>query len=132
MPARACVDHPDTIDLSRIASALGKSPDALRNVPLPGHDHIITDRNADLPEWWPVYVVGVTDPASFREIEHDKDYATLQRPAARRWPHGPAAARGEGASTRVNRPDGGDLPITHSLTRSWKNAKHHRGTTPRR
>ncbi|MEV7595956.1 hypothetical protein AB0O91_01030 [Kitasatospora sp. NPDC089797] len=78
-PAGPCVDHPMTIDLSRIAAALGASPDALRNVPVPGHDHIIADRNMDRPEWWPVYVIGVTNPDSFAKIRQGKDLATATR-----------------------------------------------------
>ncbi len=74
-----CVDHPKTIDLSRLASALGKPASALRNVPLPGHDHIITDRNNNRPEWWPVYVIGVSNPDSFAKIEEGKDLATATR-----------------------------------------------------
>ncbi|MFJ7280705.1 hypothetical protein [Kitasatospora sp. NPDC098663] len=78
-PAGPCVDHPMTIDLSRIAAALGASPDALRNVSVPGHDHIIADRNMDRPEWWPVYVIGVTNPDSFTKIRQGKDLATATR-----------------------------------------------------
>ncbi|MEU6174598.1 hypothetical protein ABZ832_22130 [Streptantibioticus parmotrematis] len=77
-----CVDHPMTADLSRLASALGKPASALKNAMLPGHDHIITDRNDNRPEWWPVYVVGVTSPASFAKIEQGKDMATVNRLAA--------------------------------------------------
>ncbi|RAJ32053.1 hypothetical protein K353_05929 [Kitasatospora sp. SolWspMP-SS2h] len=81
-PTGPCIDHPDNIDLSRLAGALGKPADQLKDVPLPGHDHIIADRNMDRPEWWPVYVVGVTNPESFKEIEKGKDLATLKRLAA--------------------------------------------------
>ncbi|WP_344441247.1 hypothetical protein [Kitasatospora nipponensis] len=81
-PTGPCIDHPDNIDLSRLAGALGKPADQLKDVPLPGHDHIIADRNMDRPEWWPVYVVGVTNPESFKQIEKGKDLATLQRLAA--------------------------------------------------
>ncbi|GAA4980880.1 hypothetical protein [Kitasatospora paranensis] len=81
-PTGPCIDHPDNIDLSRLASALGKPADALKDVPLPGHDHIITDRNMDRPEWWPVYVIGVTNPESFKKIEEGKDLATVTKLAA--------------------------------------------------
>ncbi|WP_159392381.1 hypothetical protein [Streptomyces niveus] len=77
-----CVDHPTTIDLSRLASALKMPASALKNTELPGHDHIITDRNNDRPEWWPVFVVGVTDPGSFAEIQAGKSFDTITKLAA--------------------------------------------------
>ncbi len=51
-----CIDHPPTIDLSRIASALpgDPSPPSVSNVPIPAHDHIVGTRNGGLPEWWNV------------------------------------------------------------------------------
>jgi hypothetical protein len=78
-PQGPCIDHPDTIDLSRIAAALHAPAGALKNVPLPGHDHLIADRNSNRPEWWPVYVIGVTKRSSFVEIERDKSLATAIR-----------------------------------------------------
>lgn len=81
-PTGPCVDHPMNIDLSRLAAALGKPAAALRDVPLPGHDHLIASRNHNRPEWWPVYVIGVTDPASFARIERAKNLATALRLAA--------------------------------------------------
>jgi hypothetical protein len=81
-PAGPCVDHPMTIDLTRIASALGVPPKkvkSLRNVLLPGHDHLISDRNNNRPEWWPVYVIGVTKEDSFEKIEKAKSLAEAQK-----------------------------------------------------
>ncbi|MDT0440597.1 MULTISPECIES: hypothetical protein [Streptomyces] len=77
-----CVDHPTTIDLSRLASALKMPASALKNTELPGHDHIITDRNNNRPEWWPVYVVAVTDPGSFAKIQEGKSFDTVKKLAA--------------------------------------------------
>ncbi|WP_069626467.1 hypothetical protein [Streptomyces niveus] len=77
-----CVDHPTSIDLSRLASALKMPASALKNTELPGHDHIITDRNNDRPEWWPVFVVGVTDPGSFKKIQAGKSFDTIKKLAA--------------------------------------------------
>jgi hypothetical protein len=37
--AITCIDHPATIDLSRLATVLGAPAASLMNVPLPGHDH---------------------------------------------------------------------------------------------
>lgn len=75
---QACIDHPSTVDLSRLASALGKPASALANVAFPGHDHILTTTNNNQPEWWPVVVVGVTNPASFAKIEAAKSYSEIQ------------------------------------------------------
>ncbi len=73
-----CIDHPANIDLSRLSSALGAPKSALYNAMLPGHDHIVTTRNADQPEWWPVVAVGVTSPAAWTAITTAKDYATMK------------------------------------------------------
>ena len=73
-----CIDHPTSIDLTRIASALGVSPSAVANAMLPGHDHIITTRNGNKPEWWPVVVIGVTNPGSFKLIEQAKSLAEVR------------------------------------------------------
>ncbi len=67
-----CIDHPNGIDLSRLAPALGVSPSALADLPIPGHDHILTTRNQNQPEWWDVVVVGVKTPGAFQAIETGK------------------------------------------------------------
>ena len=76
--AITCIDHPATIDLSLLASTLGKSAASLENVPLPGHDHLLTTRNGDQPEWWNVIVIPVTSPAGLASIETAKNYATVR------------------------------------------------------
>ena len=76
--AVTCIDHPATIDLSRLASALGAPASALTNVPLPGHDHLLTTRNGDQPEWWNVIVIPVTTPAGLASVESSKSYASVQ------------------------------------------------------
>ncbi len=77
--AITCIDHPATIDLSRLASALGVSnATSLNNVPLPGHDHLLTTRNGDQPEWWNVIVVPVTSPAGLATVEKAKSYAAIK------------------------------------------------------
>ena len=65
-----CIDHPPTIDLSRIAGALpgDPSPSSVDNVPIPAHDHVVGTRNGGLPEWWNVEVVATTDPATFSTL----------------------------------------------------------------
>ncbi len=77
-PVTGCVDHPMTIDLSRLASALGVPAAKLRDVPVPAHDHILNTRNNDLPEWWPVVVVGVTNHKAWNEIVKAKDLQAVR------------------------------------------------------
>jgi len=76
--AIVCIDHPATIDLSRLAGALGAPASALGNVPLPGHDHLLTTRNGDQPEWWNVVVIPVTTPQGLATVESAKNYATVK------------------------------------------------------
>ena len=73
-----CIDHPATIDLSPLASTLGAPASSLFNVPLPSHDHLLTTRNGDQPEWWNVIVIPVTSPAGLASIEKSKNYATVR------------------------------------------------------
>jgi hypothetical protein len=81
-----CVDHPGTIDLSRLEPALkplyptltdAQLTAALKNYATPGHQHYITDRNHGKPEWWDVRVVGVTDKAEFHRINQHKSAGYL-------------------------------------------------------
>jgi hypothetical protein len=62
-----CIDHPKTIDLSRIAGALpgNPSPSSVDNVPIPAHNHVIATRNNGNPEWWNVEVVATSSPSTF-------------------------------------------------------------------
>ncbi len=82
-----CVDHPGTIDLSRLEPALkplypGSSAAQLRkalgNVATPGHDHFITTRAAGKRIWWDVQVVGVTSKSEYQKIASHKSAAFLQ------------------------------------------------------
>ena len=82
--ALVCVDHPGTVDLTRLESALkplypqltdAQLTDALKNFAVPGHDHFITDTNQFLPEWWDVQVVGVTSPQVYADIQHQRSSA---------------------------------------------------------
>ncbi len=75
-----CIDHPATTDLSRLASALGKSPQSLGNAPLSPHSHIVLTRNGAQPEWWNVKVIGVTSPSTYYQIARAKyQYSDVQR-----------------------------------------------------
>ncbi len=76
--AITCIDHPATIDLSPLASTLGAPASSLYDVPLPAHDHLLTTRNGDQPEWWNVIVIPVTSPAGLASVEKAKDYATVR------------------------------------------------------
>lgn len=77
-PATGCVDHPMTIDLSRLAPALGVPASKLKDVPVPAHDHVLNSRNNDLPEWWPVVVVGVTNQKAWDKIVSHKSLAEVR------------------------------------------------------
>lgn len=90
-----CVDHAETMDLSRLAPALAplfgttadKLAPALKDYATPGHDHFITDKNRDRPEWWDVYVIGVTNRATYDTIHAHRDYRYIQRLLAEKNPH---------------------------------------------
>ena len=76
--AITCIDHPATIDLSRLATVLGAPAASLDNVPLPGHDHLLTTRNGDQPEWWNVIVIPVTSAAGLNSVETAKSYSAVK------------------------------------------------------
>ncbi len=76
--AITCIDHPATIDLSRLATVLGAPAASLDNVPLPGHDHLLTTRNGDQPEWWNVIIIPVTSPAGLNAVEAAKSYSAVK------------------------------------------------------
>jgi hypothetical protein len=76
--ANTCIDHPSTIDLSQLASVLGAPAASLDNVGLPGHDHLLTTRNGDQPEWWNVIVIPVTSPAGLASVESAKSYSAVK------------------------------------------------------
>ena len=83
-----CVDHPGTIDLTRLEPALkplypqlsdAQLTGALKNAATPGHNHFITDRNHGKPEWWDVKVVGVTSKAEYKKINAHRSAAFLKK-----------------------------------------------------
>lgn len=82
-----CVDHPGTIDLTRLEPTLkplypqltdAQLTAALMNFAVPGHDHFITDTNRGLPEYWNVEIVGVTSPATYAAIQAHRSYSYIQ------------------------------------------------------
>ena len=62
-----CINHPSTIDLSRI----GGPADA----PLPAHSHIINEMHGG---WWEINVIGVKSPAVWDQIVAGKSLATVR------------------------------------------------------
>ena len=126
--ANTCIDHPATIDLSQLASVLGAPAASLDNVGLPGHDHLLTTRNGDQPEWWNVIVIPVTSPTGLASVESAKSYAAVQgtreclgqwdrrrrhrRSAHQRLPLVPDASRWEFAHTG---PDPDQLHVDSSV-----------------
>jgi hypothetical protein len=57
--AGACINHPSTIDLSRLLGA------SAANVPLPAHSHVINERHGG---WWELEVIGVKNLDSWNQI----------------------------------------------------------------
>ena len=83
-----CVDHPGTIDLTRIESALkplypdlsdAQLTEALANFAVPGHDHFIANLNHRKAEWWDVKIIGVTSPKTLHDIRAHKSLSYIQR-----------------------------------------------------
>ena len=70
----SCPNHPLNIDLSRIAGALGASPDAVASVPLPAHSHIL---DGPAGGWWDVKIVAVTNQDSWTQLAAGKSEATM-------------------------------------------------------
>lgn len=64
-----CVNHPHTIDLSRVLGA------GTENAALPAHSHIVDEAQGG---WWDIEVVGVTDPAVWDQIVAGKSLATVR------------------------------------------------------
>lgn len=67
-----CVDHPHTIDLTRVLGA------GTGNALLPAHSHIVTTAFNNKPEYWDVIVVGVTKSSSWYKIVQGKDLSTVR------------------------------------------------------
>jgi hypothetical protein len=82
-----CVDHPGTIDLTRLEPALkplypqltdAQLTAALMNFAVPGHDHFIDDTNRGLPEYWNVVIVGVTSPTTYAAIQAHRSVSYIE------------------------------------------------------
>jgi hypothetical protein len=70
----SCPNHPMNIDLSRIAGALGTSPNAVSDIALPAHSHIL---DGSAGGWWDVKVVAVTNQAAWSQLAAGKSQATM-------------------------------------------------------
>lgn len=62
-----CINHPSTIDLSRIGGPA--------NAPLPAHSHIIEVMHGG---WWELEVIGVKSPAVWDQIVAGKSLETVR------------------------------------------------------
>jgi hypothetical protein len=91
-----CVDHPGTIDLSRLEPSLkplypnltdAQLTAVLRNFAVPGHDHFITDLNHGGREWWDVKVIGVTSPDVYNNILAHKSFGYIDQLLKAHDPH---------------------------------------------
>ena len=67
-----CVDHPHTIDLSRVFGA------SASKAPLPPHSHIVTTSAGHANEWWDVEIVGVTTLDEWNAIVSAKDIQAVR------------------------------------------------------
>jgi hypothetical protein len=88
-----CVDHPGTIDLSRLEPDLkalypqdtaAQLTAALKNSATPGHQHFITTQNGGKAEWWDVKVIGVTKLSEWNAIVAHKSFAFLNQQVAKK------------------------------------------------
>ena len=88
-----CVDHPGTIDLSRLEPALkGLYPQlsaaqlttALKNSGTPGHEHFLTTLNGGMAEWWNVDVIGVTSLKEWNAINTHKSFTFLNQQVSKK------------------------------------------------
>ncbi|GAC1664584.1 MAG: hypothetical protein NVS9B8_05060 [Candidatus Limnocylindrales bacterium] len=70
----SCPNHPLNIDLSRIAGALGATPDQVASVPLPAHSHIL---DGPAGGWWDVKIVAVTNQTAWAQLAAGKSEATM-------------------------------------------------------
>lgn len=91
-----CIDHPGTIDLSPVEPALkGLFPSltdaqltaALKDYPVPGHDHFIGTLASSKPQWWEVRVVVVTNADTYRTIQQKKSLAFVLKLLKDKNPH---------------------------------------------
>lgn len=73
--AGECINHPSTLDASRVFGA------GAEEIPLPPHSHIVDQKSGG---WWEIEVIGVFDPAVWNQIAEAKDLATVRELQASR------------------------------------------------
>ena len=64
-----CINHPSTIDLSRIFGP------TTSNAPLPAHSHIIDEHTGN---WWELIVIGVKDLGTWNQVVAGKSLSTVR------------------------------------------------------
>jgi hypothetical protein len=62
-----CINHPSTIDLSRIGGS--------SNAPLPAHSHVIDTKTGN---WWEIIVIGVKDIDTWNQVVAGKSLSTVR------------------------------------------------------
>jgi hypothetical protein len=87
-PGLVCVDHPGTIDMTRLADglkplfpdqSLDQLRESLKNAPAPGHNHFLTTLAGGKPRYWEVKIIGVTDKALYEKLSAGHDFAVIDR-----------------------------------------------------
>jgi hypothetical protein len=82
-PPGSCTMHGDKIDLFPLLAKLGKVPATPKQnifVPLPDHDHLVSDQNIRTPqEWWQVITVLVTEPSYWPNREGTSGITSLAK-----------------------------------------------------
>jgi hypothetical protein len=85
-PGLVCVDHPGTIDMTRLAGSLkplfpkislDELKNELKNAPAPGHNHFLTTLS-DKPQYWEVNIIGVTDKDTYEKLSMSHDYGMVK------------------------------------------------------
>lgn len=87
-----CINHPNTLDLSRIFGA------GTENAQLPPHSHIV---DVDQGGWWEIEVIGVTDEDVWNQIEAAKDLDTVRDLQAALIEPGDADGIGDGITVDI-------------------------------
>jgi hypothetical protein len=70
--AGQCIDHPSTIDLSRVFGA------GTETAALPPHSHILVDAEVHQSTWWPVRVIGVQKLRAWNRVVSHKSEAAVK------------------------------------------------------
>ena len=85
-PHLVCIDHPATLDMTRVAKPLAMAMKTtvaallptLGDAPVPGHDHYLTTLHNGAREWWNVGIIPVTSRATYNAILAHRSYAYIR------------------------------------------------------